>query len=460
MPGQGDQEYQAPQAITDAGYFSNSPGILSNNQWNISGKEYAPGKMGKSYQQVTDPNSLAKAKGLNSDLVNVGNDYYLSTADPNFQTILPKQQDRSFLKDIAPVLLAGLTGGAAGIAGLGGVAPAVAQTGVNAATGAASLPALASPASVGSFLSTVPEAVAGTQLPVGGALLDITAPGALQAATAAGNALGPGSGAPSLLPGTAATPEAIPTLPQAPTPPVGPQTAVGTPAPGPTPIANATGPAVSGAPVGGGGAGVPGGAMPGVPAPVTDLSVPASAADKARLATTSLADKAINAVTKNPLTAGALGLNLFAQANSRKQGKQLDQQLKAAGAPATAVGNQFLAQGASGKPSASSAYDIDKWAADTSAAIKQRYANMGRDASNDSAAAKELADVQAKAVAMRDAAAQGLVSQGLQAAQVGMGPTTQAALAAAQQDKDLASSMASTLNSLAMLQALQARAGG
>lgn len=331
---------------------------------------------------------------------------------------------------------------------------------------------LAAPETTAAFLSGVPEAVAGTQLPVGGALLDITAPGAVETAAAAGAALGPGSGTPSILPGAAeagagAVPGggAAPGVPEAPvTPapkpaPIGPQTAIGTPAPGPTPVSSATSPTVSGATVGGGsGPGIPGGGTPGVPAPVTDLSVPASAADKTRLAgTTSIADKAIKAVTSNPLTAGALGMNALAQVNAQKQGKTLAGQMKAAAKPASSVADKFLAEGLSGKPSASTAYEIDQWVNNQSASIKQRYANMGRDPNNDSAAAKELSDINAKAVAMKDAAAQGLVTQGLNAANIAQGPTTQAALAAAQQDKDLAASMGATLQSLALLQAIQSR---
>ena len=50
---------------------------------------------------------------------------------------------------------------------------------------------LASPESVSSFLGSVPEAVSGTTLPIGDAELDITAPGSVAAAIAAGNLIAP-----------------------------------------------------------------------------------------------------------------------------------------------------------------------------------------------------------------------------------------------------------------------------
>lgn len=474
-------DYTAPKAITDAGYYSNSPGIISNNQWTISGKEYEPGKMGKTYWQVSDPQSIARAKALkNADLVNIGNNYYLSTSDPNFRTILPQTEQGTsgfgelFSNGIGPLLAA--YGAGQGLSLLGGTSGAAAGTagaesaGAGAGSGAGAVGgdlsgSLASPSSVSNFLSTVPEATPGTTLPIGGSELDITAPGAVGAATAAGNALGPGSGTPSLLPGGGGTTPIAP-----PTTPVG--TPLGTPAPtpagttaaptpaAPAPISNATAPVATGSPVGGAGApGVPGGGTPGLPAPVEDLSRAASAADKARLAP-GVVDKALNAITKNPLTAAGIGVNVLSQINARKQGKQLDQQLRASAAPASSVANQLISEGLSGKPSASAAFDISKWTQATKSAIRQRYANMGRDPSNDSAAAKELADVDAKAVAMRDAAAQGLLQGGLNAAQIAQGPTTQAALAAAQQDKELGASIANTLTALGQLQAMSSRGAG
>ena len=51
--------------------------------------------------------------------------------------------------------------------------------------------ALASPGSVSRFLGTVPEAVPGTTLPIGGTGIDITAPGAIDIAAAAGNLISP-----------------------------------------------------------------------------------------------------------------------------------------------------------------------------------------------------------------------------------------------------------------------------
>lgn len=200
---------------------------------------------------------------------------------------------------------------------------------------------------------------------------------------------------------------------------------------------------------------------PGVPDPTEEAKrrLGQTTAGAAKAAP-SIYQRAIDALTKNPLAAAGLGLNVASQVMNRNKGKDLASQIKAAGAPSAAAAGSLIDKGLSGTPSPASAFEIDKWANNSIEAIKQRYANMGRDAGNDSAAAREIADVKAQQVAMRDKAANDLLAMGLNAQGLAQGPQIQAALAAAQQDKDLAASMGNMLQSMAMLEALSSRGAG
>jgi hypothetical protein len=92
--------------------------------------------------------------------------------------------------------------------------------------------------------------------------------------------------------------------------------------------------------------------------------------------------------------------------------------------------------------------------------IKQRYANMGRDASTDSAAQAEIARAQQAKDKMIADYANGLVTQGLNAAGVASGPTQAAAQTAAQRDAALQASMSNTLRALAELEYLSRQQPG
>lgn len=79
--------------------------------------------------------------------------------------------------------------------GVGGAVAGAAGEGATATTAEGVAP-LASQQSLDAFLTTVPEATAGTTLPVGGAATDITSAGAPAAGAAAGNAFVPTRAAP------------------------------------------------------------------------------------------------------------------------------------------------------------------------------------------------------------------------------------------------------------------------
>lgn len=167
----------------------------------------------------------------------------------------------------------------------------------------------------------------------------------------------------------------------------------------------------------------------------------------------SMGQKALNAITNNPLTAGALGLNVLGQMNAAKSGKTLAGQLKKQAQPVQEISDSLLAQYKAGTISPSTSFDIQRWKDQSIAQTKNYYAKAG--IPDSSAAQSAIANIEAKAVAMEDQARQGLLTQGLNAAGVAAGPASAAITAQAQQDQNLQQASGSALNSLMLLQAMQ-----
>lgn len=190
-----------------------------------------------------------------------------------------------------------------------------------------------------------------------------------------------------------------------------------------------------------------------VPDPVPDQTI---APDGAAPSTDpSITQRVLDAVKKNPLQAAGLGLNVGSQIVQASRGNTLAKQLAATGQPAQNAASSLLAQYQSGQIPASTAFDIKTWQDQQKASIRQRYAGMGDSTAQQNA----LAQIDAEAAAMTDQARQGLLTQGLNALGVAQGPLTNAAMATAQQDQAFASSQGSALNSLMLLQAMQAKNG-
>lgn len=152
----------------------------------------------------------------------------------------------------------------------------------------------------------------------------------------------------------------------------------------------------------------------------------------------------------------ALGL-IASQIRASQSGKTLSNQLSAAGQRTGAAADTLLGQGLSGQVSPAIQASIMQQVKDQKEAVRQQYANMGRDPNTDTGALAAMAKIDMQAQALIAQQAQALTSQGLQAAGMAQGPSTQAALAAAQQDQALSQSMASVLQQMAMLEALQSR---
>ena len=154
----------------------------------------------------------------------------------------------------------------------------------------------------------------------------------------------------------------------------------------------------------------------------------------------------------NALPAAALGLSQY---RANKTGQSLQDQLKAASAQFQPVSSSLINQYETGQINPAQEKQIIDLTNNTKARIKQRYAQMGRDPNTDSAAQSELAKADADAVAMRDAAQQGILTQGLNAAGLAQGPATSAVMAGYQSDLQQQQAMQNFMNTLALMQSKQ-----
>jgi hypothetical protein len=186
----------------------------------------------------------------------------------------------------------------------------------------------------------------------------------------------------------------------------------------------------------------------------TGLTAPSGALSTTP-ATPGAFDKAISAITNNPLTAASLGMTGLSAYQGKEAAKALQSSLQQAGAQTSNTAQQLLNQYQTGTINPAQDKQITDWTNNQMAQIKQRYASMGRDPNTDSAAQAEMANAEAQAVAMRDQALQGVLTQGLSAAGVAAGPTTQAIMAGYNANTAAQQSMAQGMQTLAMLQALQ-----
>jgi len=155
----------------------------------------------------------------------------------------------------------------------------------------------------------------------------------------------------------------------------------------------------------------------------------------------------------NALPAAALGLSQY---RANKMGQSLADQLKAASSQVSPVASGLISQYETGQINPAQEKQITDLTNNTKARIKQRYAQMGRDPNTDSAAQSELAKADADAVAMRDAAQQGILTQGLKAAGLAQGPATSAVMAGYQSDLQQQQAMQNFMNTLALMQSKQA----
>lgn len=301
-----------------------------------------------------------------------------------------------------------------GVAGVPTAAEAATGIAGAAATGEGSIPA---PPNEGSAAGSAPSTSQA-------AALDIATGGT-------GGTAGAANIAPGIAP-TAAAPSAI-------TPP---------------PVTT-TAPSASGLPVGSGDASVaeqvlPPGSNPSVVPPSGPTTPPPSTGITKALEQLGVLSPG-GGIGKNALP---LGLTAISQLSANARGKSLQKDLKSIAQPSRSASEQLLAEGTSGQVPPAVMQQFQRSYNDKVNEITQRFANMGRDAKTDSAAQAEIAKAKDAMDAQVANYASSLTTQGLQAAGVASGPATQAALAGAQQDQALSTSMAGTLQNMALLDAL------
>ena len=156
-----------------------------------------------------------------------------------------------------------------------------------------------------------------------------------------------------------------------------------------------------------------------------------------------------NGIGPTAVPLAALGISQY---RANKQAQAIKDQLAAASAQTKGVATSLLDKYQTGTIDANQQKQIDDLTNNTKARIKQRYAQMGRDPNTDSAAQSELAKADADAVAMRDTAQQGILTQGLNAAGLAQGPATSAVMAGYQNDLQQQQAMQNFMNTLALMQ--------
>ena len=162
---------------------------------------------------------------------------------------------------------------------------------------------------------------------------------------------------------------------------------------------------------------------------------------------------ALKSLGVTPFQAGALGLSAYGQYKSAEAQKTLQQELERQAQLTRPAAEKLMSQYQSGTIGAAQEKQITDYTNQQKAAIKQRYAKMGRDPNYDSAAQQEMANLDVQAASMRDTALQNVLSSGLKAAGVTGGPAQQAIMAGYQQDQSAQKAQADFLKALADMQA-------
>ncbi len=183
-----------------------------------------------------------------------------------------------------------------------------------------------------------------------------------------------------------------------------------------------------------------------------------NAAQGGETASRSIGQKLLDSITGNPLTAGALALNGASAISQRNAGKDAASQLRGVAKPFSTEGQALLDQYHSGKLNPGDEFNINRWQHEQESKIRSDFARRGMSGSAAERAA--IARAQEQAQGMRSSSLTGLLTQGLGAMGMATGPLTNAISAQAQQDQGFMQAQSSALNSLLLLQALQARGTG
>lgn len=272
-----------------------------------------------------------------------------------------------------------------------------------------------------------------------------------QAGTPAGTTSGTPVGSAADIP--AATAPSAPTGPTTATPVSEAAPVTSSPAP-----ANTTTPSATGISADSGSFSAPGEAYGGAPPkPAPPTAGPDQGIVSKAMKALGLYDPKTGGIGTNALP---LALSAGGQVMAQRSKNSLQNQLTAAAKPAAGAANQLLDRGLNGQVPPAVMQQFDLSYKQKVGEITQRFANMGRDPKTDSAAQAEMQKAKDAMDAQVANYASTLTTQGLQAAGLAQGPTTQAALAGAQQDQALQQSMASAMQQMAMLTAMQGNKQG
>ena len=194
-------------------------------------------------------------------------------------------------------------------------------------------------------------------------------------------------------------------------------------------------------------------------APIVDKSTQASAADIASankggiMQTLGLQDASGKINPLNAIGAGMMGLNVYNQAQAKKQASDFAAQMKAMGAPLTAAANQLLQLYASGQLLPSDQFKVQQFSQQQKSQLKNYYAQAGL---GDSAMLQSaLQQVDSMAAAMQSKMEQAYLSNASNVATQG----NQYTMAGIQQqiatDQKLSDAQMNLLSTLAQLSAKQ-----
>lgn len=194
-------------------------------------------------------------------------------------------------------------------------------------------------------------------------------------------------------------------------------------------------------------------------APIVDKSTQASAADIASankggiMQTLGLQDASGKINPLNAIGAGMMGLNVYNQAQAKKQASDFAAQMKAMGAPLTAAANQLLQLYASGQLLPSDQFKVQQFSQQQKSQLKNYYAQAGL---GDSAMLQSaLQQVDSQAAAMQSQMEQAYLTNASNVATQG----NQYTMAGIQQqiatDQKLSDAQMNLLSTLAQLSAKQ-----
>lgn len=163
----------------------------------------------------------------------------------------------------------------------------------------------------------------------------------------------------------------------------------------------------------------------------------------------SLFDQGLDYVTEHPFKTAGAGLSVASLIAQSRAGKGIPAELTAAAKPISDEAAALLGQYGKGQLNPEDEWGINKWLSDQTARIKSYYASAGQ--GNSTAALNAVAQAESQAQAMRDKALTGLLTEGLNASGMALGPLTTAIEEEGRNDAAFQAAQANALRALFQL---------